>query len=100
LTLCGVSMLLAFTFAGACLFQIEGSATHESSVKELLNRDIINAETSTILTGTLNGPPEFANDRLYLVVDVEEISTNRFKRAATGVVSLTANFKTPANRDE
>jgi competence protein ComEC len=98
-TISGHSLLLAFAFAGGCLLELETTAPPQGGVKQLLERKVISEEQSVILTGTLNGPVEYARDRLYMVVNVEEIFAANYQGRVSGVVSLMATFKTAADVD-
>ncbi len=61
--LAGIAMLLALFFAGETLALLQERTKSQSS--------LIDGESLT-LTGVLDGPPEFARDRLYLSVQVEQ----------------------------
>ena len=77
LSLAGWALLAAMFFAGAVL------ATAEKSY-------LISSEGQTLtLTGVLDGPPEFARDRLYLVLRVED-----------KLVSLLAPFRNASSEHE
>src|ERR1043165_3270022 len=82
----GVALLFAMFFAGATLATFERSADDASDVKRILTQ--ANKENFT-LTGVLDGPPEFARDRLYLSVRVEQIDDTR----ATGRVTIVATSR-------
>ncbi len=98
-TTSGITLLLVFTFAGGCLLSLERTGRSQGGLKQLLDRRVINDEQSLILTGTLVGPAEYARDRLYLVVNIEEISATNFHGQVSGVVSLMATFKTRTDVD-
>jgi hypothetical protein len=63
LTVAGVALSFAVFFAGASLAAIERTATSPDSLKQLLANGVIDEGQSLILTGVLEGPPEFARDR-------------------------------------
>jgi hypothetical protein len=71
LTLAGVALLSALFFAGASLATIQRTATPPDSLKQLLANGVIDEGQSLLLTGVLEGPPEFARDRIYLLLRVE-----------------------------
>ncbi|HEU4767726.1 MAG TPA: DNA internalization-related competence protein ComEC/Rec2 [Pyrinomonadaceae bacterium] len=77
LTLAGWALLAATFFVGAVL-----AVPEERSLK-------MEGGATVVLTGVLDGPPEFARDRLYLVLRVEH-----------GLVSLLAPFRNAASEQE
>lgn len=81
LTLAGWALLAAMFFAGAVL-----------ASEQRQTRKFPEGQTLT-LTGVLDGPPEFARDRLYLTLRVEDESR-------TSLVSLLAPFRTAASEGE
>src|SRR5215213_1701475 len=91
----GLGLLVAIGFAGATL------AGHEipqrSGIKQLLDDQTITPGAPLTLTGVLDGPPEFAPDRFYLVMRVERIWLNGSETNASGVVSLFAPFRIDAD---
>lgn len=89
----GVALLLSFFFAGEALALIEARDEPQRSITRLLD---INRGKSWILTGVLDGPPEFARDRLYLSLRVERISIDGADVNASGRVWLLAAFRTVA----
>jgi len=100
LTVAGVAMLSALFFAGASLAAIERTATSPDSVKQLLVSGVIDEGQSLILTGVLDGPPEFARDRLYLLLRVESAAKRGWESKASGVVALLATFKSVESEKE
>jgi len=76
LSFAGIAVLLAFLFAGQTLALLERHSESQDS--------LVDGESLT-LTGVLDGPPEFARDRLYLSVRVEQGPAKR--------VSLLAPFR-------
>lgn len=78
LRLAALALLSAFFFTGAVLANLEQRADQS---REL--RNVVEGEPLT-LTGWLDGPPEFARDRLYLSLRVENM---------TGRVSLLAPLR-------
>ena len=66
----GVTLLAAFFFTGAVLAELERRSDTSSAIRNLVD------EPCT-LTGWLDGPPEFARDRVYLSLRVEEPAQGR-----------------------
>lgn len=89
----GVTLLFAMVFTGATLAQLERRADDASDIKRILAGSINDNFT---LTGVLDGPPEFARDRLYLSLRVERIDDTR----ATGRVTIVATFRNAATEHE
>ncbi|HEY6806971.1 MAG TPA: ComEC/Rec2 family competence protein [Pyrinomonadaceae bacterium] len=92
----GPFLLLAFLFIASGLFSIEHTRTPANSLRLLLTED----EQSVLLTGEIVGPVEYSRDRVDLVMNVHEVSTSHYKRQTTGLVSLVALFKTPADNEQ
>ena len=65
----GFVLLLAFFFAGQTIALLERRSESQSSVT--------NGKSSLTLTGVLDGPPEFARDRVYLSLRVEDGQAKR-----------------------
>ena len=89
----GVALLLAMFFVGATRMNQETQANHASDVKRIVAQL---ADDYVTLEGVLDGPPEFARDRLYLSVRVERISDT----VARGRVSLLATFRNASSEQE
>ena len=70
LRMAGCILLAAFFFTGAVLGELERRSSSSSGIRNLL-------EQPCTLTGWLDGPPEFARDRVYLSLRVEEPATGR-----------------------
>jgi competence protein ComEC len=86
LSLAGWALLLAMFFAGSVLADLERRADDSRVVKNLVEQ----SEHETFqLTGWLDGPPEFARDRIYLSLRVERIADKN----AVGRVSLLAPLR-------
>ena len=79
----GFVLLTAMFFAGAVLAELERRANDASDIKRMVDQ-------STTLTGVLDGPPEFARNRLYLSLRVE----------TGGRVSILATFRNAASEHE
>jgi competence protein ComEC len=79
----GFVLLTAMFFVGVVLAELERRADDASDVKRLVDQ-------STTLTGVLDGPPEFARNRLYLSLRVE----------TGGRVSILATFRNTASEQE
>ena len=82
----GVVLLAALFFAGALLTVLERRAEATSDVTRMVEGD---EGKTLVLIGVLDGPPEFARDRVYLSLRVERIS----EIDASGRVSLLASFR-------
>jgi competence protein ComEC len=84
-----LSLLLAMFFVGATLANLERRTDDASDIDRVVDQPIT-------LTGVLDGPPEFARDRLYLSLRVERIADT----FATGRVSILATFRNAASEQE
>ena len=89
----GAALLLAFFFAGATLRVFE--TQNKSS---FVNEDLVGR--SLTLTGVLDGPPEFARDRLYLSLRVESIFARGAETIVSGRVWLLAPFQSVAAAEQ
>jgi len=87
--LAGLMLLLAMFCAGVVLAQWERRVDESSEVKRFVDK-------SVTLTGVLDGPPEFARDRVYLSLRVERVDTEAI---AHGRVSLLAPFRNTATAE-
>ncbi len=96
----GLSLLLASFFAGGTLAVIERRAEHSGGVKRLIVDKVITDGEPAVLTGVLDGPPEFARDRVYLSLRVENVSTRGTQVNSSGVVALLASFRTATSEEE
>src|SRR5690349_9716733 len=83
-----VTLLSAIFFAGAVLADLERRADESRELRNLVEQS---DGASLTLSGWLDGPPEFAHDRLYLSLHVENV---------TGRVSLLAPLRDPATAQE
>jgi competence protein ComEC len=83
--LAALALLSALFFAGAALAELERRADNSRPLKILIEQS--EREPFT-LTGWLDGPPEFAPDRVYLSLRVENV---------TGRVSLLVTLRDSAN---
>ena len=84
--LAGLGLLLAMFFVGQAMAVLERRSEETSDVKRLLDDD---SSRTFELTGVLDGPPEFARDRVYLSLRVEKVSDSN----ASGRVSLLAPIR-------
>ena len=82
-------LLLAMFFAGVALAVLERRRDESGELKNFVDK-------SVTLTGVLDGPPEFARDRLYITLCVERIDTEAI---ANGRVSLLAPFRNAATAE-
>ena len=69
-------LLLAMFCAGVALALLERRADESSELKRFVDK-------SVTLTGVLDGPPEFARDRLYLSLRVERVDAEAIARDAS-----------------
>jgi competence protein ComEC len=86
-TLAGVALLFAFFFAGETLALLEALAASRRTIRNYAD------DRSVTLTGVLDGPPEYARDKLYLSLRVERIDSETI---AQGRVWLLAPFRNGA----
>jgi competence protein ComEC len=93
----GLMLLAAMFFAGQILVQLERRADDSSGVRRFLEQSEGKAFT---LTGWLDGPPEFARDRLYLSLRVERMALAGAEETVTGRVSLLAPIRNAASEKE
>src|SRR5262245_15058236 len=93
----GVSLLAAFFCAGGTLALLEQRQDQASLLKPWL----VDHEGETcVLTGVLDGPPEFARGRLYLTLRVEGLSTAAAEVRSSGLVALMAPMRSSAIEQE
>src|SRR5215216_1462889 len=85
----GLMLLSAMFFAGVTLALLERRADESSELRKFIDE----STKSVTLTGVLDGPPEFARDRLYLSLRVEHIDSEAI---ANGRVSLLAPLRNAA----
>jgi competence protein ComEC len=100
LRLAGLSLLISFFFAGATLAVIEDRTKPPNSLQQLFDNGCLSAEQPAVLTGVLDQPPEFARDRIYLVLRIESVATRSYDSIASGTVTLLATFKTATSEQE
>lgn len=86
LCIAGLGLLLAMFFVGYVLAVLERRSEATSDVRRLVDAD---PGRTWVLTGVLDGPPEFARDRIYLSLRVAKISDID----ASGRVWLLAPFR-------
>jgi competence protein ComEC len=82
-------LLLAMFCAGVGLAELERRRDESGELKTFVDK-------SVTLTGVLDGPPEFARDRVYLSLRVERIESEVI---ANGRVSLLAPFRNAATAE-
>ena len=90
LQVAGIILLASFFFTGAVLAELERRSSGSSGLRTLV-------EQPCTLTGWLDGPPEFARDRVYLSLRVEEPSPGRVSllvplRKATSIKELQLRY--------
>jgi competence protein ComEC len=91
----GLTLLLAFVFAGVTLALLE-RRTGQSSIERVVE----DTSGAILVTGLLDGPPEFARDRVYLSVRVERLKLDSSETSAAGRVWLLAPFRNGATENE
>jgi competence protein ComEC len=96
----GFILLSSLFFDGLALSVIEKQSLPQNSLKQLLETGCIDDRQSVLLTGVLEQPPEFSRERVYLVLRLEEISSETFEGRVNGSVALSALFKTAQDRGE
>ena len=87
--LAGLGLLMALFFVGQVLAVLEKRSAELSDVRGVAGKTLT-------LTGVLDGPPEFARDRVYLSLRVERVGEVN----GSGRVSLLAPFRTAAIEHE
>src|SRR5215217_9051936 len=95
--LAGLLLIAAMFFASVVLAGIQTRADQSSHIKSLIEHSEGSAST---VTGWLDGPPEFARDRVYLSLRVERMALERAEEIATGRVSLLAPIRNAASENE
>ena len=83
----GLILLVAMFFAGVTLALLERRVDESGELKKFIDKPVS-------LTGVLDGPPEFARDRLYLSLRVEHVDSDAI---ANGRVSLLAPLRNAAS---
>jgi competence protein ComEC len=100
LPIAGAALLTAMFYAGGTLASLDKNTTPHESLKQFLSNSLIEEGQSVTLTGILDGPPEFARDRVFLLLRVENVAKRGWNSKASGIVALLATFKTPTSRKE
>ena len=96
----GFFLLSSLFFAGLALSTIEKQSLPENSLRQLIETGCNDDRQSVWLTGVLEQPPEWSRERVYLVLRLEEISSETFEGPVNGSVTLSALFKTAQDGDE
>jgi competence protein ComEC len=92
LSVAGMALLLAFFFSGVTLALFEQRTGQSSGIKKFLDQ---HAQSKPLtLTGVLDGPPEFARDKIYLSLRVERLAFDGTDLTTSGRVWLLAPFRT------
>ena len=89
----GMFLLAAFFFTGQIVFLLE-----RQNKSSFVSEDIVGR--TLLLTGVLDGPPEFARTRIYLSLRVERLLIADTETNISGRVWLLAPIRTPANADQ
>jgi len=89
----GIALLPAMFLVGVTLAELERRADYASDIKRILTQS---TKDNFTLTGIIDGPPEFARDRLYLSLRVERLDD----MIVTGRVSILATFRNAAAEHE
>ena len=95
LVLAALSLLLAMFLAGASLAVLEKTGSTAGRVKRLIADGVFGSNDPVELAGVLDGPPEYARDRVYLPLRIETVSFKGNDLRASGTVALVASFQTP-----
>jgi competence protein ComEC len=90
-----LSLLLAMFLAGASLAVLEKAGTAAGRIKRLIADGLFGPNDPMELAGVLDGPPEFARNRIYLPLRIETVSFKSNNLRASGMVALIASFQTP-----
>ena len=96
----GVLLLASFFLTGASLSLIQQQPPAANSIQQLLHDRSISEDQSLVLNGVINAPPEFARDRLHLILKVEMIERRDMSVRVSGDVALLATFKTNADKND
>ena len=89
----GLALLLGMFFVGMALAELERHTGDASDTRRIVAEA---GREDFIVTGVLDQPPEFARERLYLSLRVEQIDELR----ATGRVTIVATFRNAASEAE
>jgi len=85
-----ITLLLAMFFTGAVLADLERRAEESSALKNFIDQS---DGAPLTLTGRLDGPPEFARERLYLSLHVENVPGRVSLLAPLRDAAITEEFK-------
>jgi len=96
----GFFLLSSFFFAGLALTVIEKQPILPNSLKQLHADGCLDDRQPALLTGVLEQPPELSADRVYLVLRLQEISSETLEGQVNGSVALSTLFKTANDRQE
>src|SRR6266850_1516503 len=94
LALASLSLLLGMFLAGASLAVLEKTGSTAGRVKRLIADGLFGSNDPVELTGVLDGPPEYAHDRVYLPLRIKTLSFKGNDSRASGTVALVASFQT------
>ena len=86
LLLAGLTVLSAYFFSGASLAAIEKSVGAPNGVKQLFAAGLLDGEKHLLVTGVLDRPPEFARDRIFMVLQVESLTFRDCELKASGTL--------------
>ena len=89
----GLILLMAMCSAGAIVSTLTHTRHEANALRKILDAENIGEREAVVLTGILDGPTDFARDRLYLTLRIDEIKVEGSQRATNGVVSVLAPFK-------
>ena len=96
LVVSGLALLIAFLTAGASL----ASGEQRESTNGSLEIAIDAGREAVSLTGVLDEPPDFARDRVYLLLRVEKLNFRGNEQSVAGFVSLLASFNAATSEQE
>jgi competence protein ComEC len=89
----GLALLLAMSCAGAGIQALAKPSSATNTLKQILETEGIGEREAVVLTGFLDGPTEFARDRLYMNLSVDQIKFDQTEQIASGVVNILAVFR-------
>jgi competence protein ComEC len=87
-----VCVVVAFAASGIALALVERDTRARNRLSQFYEQELITADDPVELTGTLDGPPERAPDRIFLRVRAQSIQFKQSEHNCSGTVLLTANI--------
>jgi competence protein ComEC len=87
-----VCVVAAFAASGIALAVVERDTRPRNRLSQFYEQEFITADDPVELTGTVDGPPERAPDRIFLRVRAQSIQFKQSEYSCSGTVLLTANI--------